>query len=59
MEVFFNIENAIPIKSYDGKRSKYSTLMSLAHYLLSDIYKIEDVRKIVVQDFLKLSPFYD
>ena len=58
VEVVFNIENVIPIKAYDGKKSKNSTLMGLALYLLSNIYRKDDVRDVIVKDFLKLSPHY-
>ena len=58
-EVIFNIENVIPIKAYDGRRSKNSTLMNLAMYLLSTVLGVDDVRDTIRDQFLKLSPCYE
>jgi hypothetical protein len=58
-EVLLNLENVIPIKAYDGKRSKNSTFMNLIYYILSTLYGVNDVRKVIKNDFLKLSPLYE
>ena len=49
----------IPIKSYDGKRSKNSTIMNLVIYLYKQILGEEDVREVIRDDFLKLSNLYE
>ena len=47
-----HLTNVVPIKSYDGKKSKNNTLMSMVDYLYKYYLKAEDVREIVAQDFL-------
>jgi hypothetical protein len=42
-EVFTSLNNVIPIKAYDGNRSKNSTLMNLATYLINYMYNVRDV----------------
>lgn len=54
----YYLENVVPIKAYDGRKSKNSTLMSLSHYLIKTFYGVKDVRKIIIKDFLRLSPYY-
>lgn len=58
-EAVNSILNIVPVKAYDGKRSKNSTLMNLAVYLYKRILPAEDVREVIKQDFLKLSPYYE
>ena len=43
-EVANNIQNVVPVKSYDGKRSKNATLINLATYLIHRFAFAEDIR---------------
>lgn len=58
-ETINHLQNSVPVKAYDGKRSKNSTLMNLALYLFKKFMNAEDVRKVVEGDFLSLSPLYE
>lgn len=42
-----HIENTIPVKKYDGKKSKNKTLMKLVVYLFQRIAGVEDVREVI------------
>lgn len=54
-----HITNVVPVKSYDGKKSKNNTLMSLANYLIENYVGLEDVRERIGQDFLPLCLYYN
>eukprot|EP00347_Sterkiella_histriomuscorum_P014017 403362480 len=58
-DVAMHIQNTVPIKQYDGKRSKNSTLMNLVVYLYKRMLGQDDVKSIIENDFLKLSTMYD
>jgi hypothetical protein len=46
-EVAGNIQNVVPIKSYDGTKSKNKTVMSLVNFLIANFTHIKDVRDVV------------
>lgn len=54
-----HMHNTVPIKQYDGKRSKNSTLMNLVVYLYKRMLGQDDIKLIIEEDFLKLSTIYD
>lgn len=54
-EVIYNLENVVPVKAYDGKNSKNSTLAHLASYLISCFSGIDDIQPVIYKDFLKQS----
>lgn len=49
----------VPIRAYDGTKSKNKTLASLAYYLIDNMSGKKDVRDIVRKDFLMLSNVFD
>lgn len=57
-QVAKNLENVIPIKAYDGRKSKNCTLMNLGFYLMSNIYGQHDSREVIKRDFLSICPYY-
>jgi hypothetical protein len=58
-EVFMDLENVVPIKGFDGKKSTNTTLTSLAIYLITVISEADDARSVIKRDFLSLSEFYE
>ena len=54
-----NLMNVVPVKSYDGKRSKNATLMNLANYLIERYNSVDDIRECVIDDFIQLSKDYN
>lgn len=53
-----HLENMIPVKKYDGKKSSNSTILTLVLYLYKRVLGVDDVREIVKNDFLNLTPTY-
>ncbi|CDW87896.1 UNKNOWN [Stylonychia lemnae] len=54
-DVVSQMQNVIPIKQYDGKKSKNSTIMNLVLYLYKRLLGVPDVREIIKTDFHSLT----
>jgi hypothetical protein len=46
-EVVNHIQNVVPVKGFDGKRSKNSTLMNLTLFMYNRMLSVEDVRSTI------------
>jgi energy-coupling factor transporter ATP-binding protein EcfA2 len=46
-EVVNHIQNVVPVKGFDGKRSKNSTLMNLTLFMYKRMLSVEDVRSTI------------
>jgi hypothetical protein len=57
-DVALHLENMVPIRKYDGRRSKNSTILNLVIFLYKKILGIEDVRPSIRNSFLELSSNY-
>ena len=57
-EVAQNLTNVVPLKPFEGKKSKNATLINLVNYLHNKLLGTEDVRDVIEQDFLSLVPEY-
>jgi hypothetical protein len=46
-EVVNHIQNVVPLKGFDGKRSKNSTLINLTLFMYKRMLGVDDVRDVI------------